>query len=55
MNSNNTRTALVIIRVAVAGNLLIHGLFRLFTGGVYGFDGYLSSLSAPPFTGDHPV
>jgi putative oxidoreductase len=50
MNPNNTRPALVIVRVAVAGNLLIHGLFRLFTGGVYGFDEYLNSLDAPPFT-----
>lgn len=50
MNPNNIRIALVIIRVAVAGNLLIHGTFRLVTGGAFGFDGHLQALGFPPFT-----
>jgi putative oxidoreductase len=43
-------SALVIIRIAAAGNMLIHGISRTVTGGVMGFDGYLSSLGFPPYT-----
>lgn len=42
--------ALTIIRVATAGNMLIHGISRIVTGGVTGFDGYLSSLGFPPYS-----
>ncbi len=42
--------ALTIIRVAAAGNMLIHGISRTVTGGVVPFDGYLSSLGFPPYT-----
>jgi putative oxidoreductase len=49
MNSKNAYLALTIVRVAVAGNLLIHGLYRFSTGGVYGFDEYLTSVGAPPY------
>lgn len=42
--------ALTIIRVAAAGNMLIHGISRIVTGGVTGFDGYLSSLGFPPYS-----
>lgn len=42
--------ALIIIRVAAAGNMLIHGISRAVTGGVSGFDEYLSSLGFPPYS-----
>jgi putative oxidoreductase len=42
--------ALIIIRVAAAGNMLIHGISRTVTGGVSGFDEYLSSLGFPPYS-----
>jgi putative oxidoreductase len=42
--------ALTIIRVAAAGNMLIHGISRVVTGGVPGFDEYLSSLGFPPYS-----
>lgn len=42
--------ALTIIRVAAAGNMLIHGISRTVTGGVSGFDEYLSSLGFPPYS-----
>ena len=42
--------ALTIIRVAAAGNMLIHGITRTVTGGVSGFDEYLSSLGFPPYS-----
>jgi putative oxidoreductase len=47
---SKTELALATIRIAAAGNLLIHGIFRLATGGVSGFEGYLQSLGLPPFT-----
>lgn len=43
-------TALAIIRFAVAGNMLIHGVYRLSSGGVPPFDGWLESLGFPPFS-----
>jgi putative oxidoreductase len=46
----NANSALFIVRVAAAGNLLIHGATRLTTGGVSGFDEHLHSLGYPPFT-----
>jgi putative oxidoreductase len=42
--------ALTIVRVAAAGNMLIHGISRVVTGGVAPFDEYLSSLGFPPYT-----
>ena len=42
--------ALTIVRVAAAGNMLIHGISRVITGGVAPFDEYLSSLGFPPYT-----
>jgi putative oxidoreductase len=50
MKINSTDFALTLIRVAAAGNMLIHGISRTVTGGVSGFDGYLSSLGFPPYT-----
>jgi putative oxidoreductase len=41
---------LTIIRFASAGNLLIHGIYRLSVGGVAPFDTWLSSLGFPPYT-----
>ena len=38
-----------IIRFAAAGNLLIHGTYRLVTGGAFLFNEYLSSLGFPPY------
>lgn len=43
-------TALSLIRFAAAGTMLIHGIYRLSTGGVSPFDSWLSSLGYPPFT-----
>lgn len=42
--------ALNLIRFAAAGNLLIHGIYRLTVGGVNPFDSYLAGLGFPPFT-----
>lgn len=42
--------ALTIVRVAAAGNMLIHGISRVVTSGVSGFDEYLSSLGFPPYS-----
>lgn len=42
--------ALSIVRIAAAGNMLIHGISRTVTGGVSGFDEYLSSLGFPPYS-----
>lgn len=42
--------ALNLIRFAAAGNLLIHGIYRLSVGGVTPFDGYLSGLGFPPYS-----
>lgn len=50
MKINSKDLALTTIRVAAAGNMLIHGISRTVTGGVSGFDGYLSSLGFPPYT-----
>lgn len=50
MNTNSTRTALAIVRIAAAGNMLIHGISRTATGGVAGFDEYLTSLGFPPYS-----
>ena len=50
MLQKNTQLALLIIRLAAAGNLLIHGLFRIMAGGVTGFDEYLGAFGFPTFT-----
>lgn len=50
MNITSTRAALAIVRVAAAGNMLIHGISRIVTGGVSGFDEYLTSLGFPPYS-----
>jgi putative oxidoreductase len=43
-------TALNLIRIIAAGNMLIHGIYRLASGGVAPFDGWLASLHFPPFS-----
>jgi putative oxidoreductase len=50
MQQKNANLAQLIIRIGAAGNLLIHGITRLSSGGVSGFDEYLGSLGFPPFT-----
>jgi putative oxidoreductase len=50
MKSNTTQLALLIIRMAACGNMIIHGCTRLYNGGVTPFDGYLSSIGFPPYT-----
>jgi putative oxidoreductase len=50
MNINSKDLALSLVRIAAAGNMLIHGISRTVTGGVEGFDGYLTSLGFPPYT-----
>ncbi|MFN8335274.1 MAG: DoxX family protein [Cyclobacteriaceae bacterium] len=50
MNINSTRAGLAIVRIAAAGNMLIHGISRTVTGGVAGFDEYLTSLGFPPYS-----
>lgn len=50
MKLNSTTVALSIVRMAAAGNMLIHGISRTVTGGVAGFDDYLVSLGFPPYS-----
>lgn len=50
MKMNSKDLALTIVRVAAAGNMLIHGISRVVTGGVAPFDEYLSSLGFPPYS-----
>ena len=47
---NLNQLALTIVRVAAAGNMIIHGIARLSFGTVSDFDGWLTSLGFPPFT-----
>ena len=42
--------ALNLIRFTVAGNMLIHGIYRVASSGVTPTDAWLSSLGFPPFT-----
>lgn len=49
MKINLNNGALAIIRIAAAGNMFIHGISRVFGGGVAPFDAYLSSLGFPPY------
>jgi putative oxidoreductase len=42
--------AINLIRFAVAGSMLIHGLYRLSSNGVNPTDEWLSGLGFPPFT-----
>jgi putative oxidoreductase len=50
MKIDKSQLALLIIRIAVCGNMIIHGSARLISGGVTPFDGYLSALGFPPYT-----
>lgn len=50
MNIFSKDFALTFVRVAAAGNMLIHGISRVVTSGVTPFDEYLSSLGFPPYT-----
>ena len=50
MKTSSKDLALTLIRVAAVGNMLIHGISRTVTGGVSGFDEYLSSLGFPPYS-----
>lgn len=50
MVTKHTSLALLIIRIAAAGNMLIHGIARLSLGTVPNFDEYLQSLGFPPYT-----
>ncbi|MGE0590200.1 MAG: DoxX family protein [Cyclobacteriaceae bacterium] len=47
---NKQSIALSIIRIAVAGNMLIHGIARIVIDGVNPFDTFLSSLGFPAYT-----
>jgi putative oxidoreductase len=47
---SNQSAALTLIRFAAAGNMLIHGIYRISAGGVTPFDEWLSSLGFPPFS-----
>lgn len=47
---NNEKLALTIIRVAAAGNMLIHGIARIVNNGVTPFDGFLASIGFPPYS-----
>jgi len=47
---NINQLALTIVRIAAAGNMIIHGIVRLSLGTVSNFDGWLTSLGFPPFT-----
>jgi hypothetical protein len=38
MNAKHASFASLLIRIATAGNLLIHGTTRILNGGVIGFD-----------------
>lgn len=49
MQTENIQLAITIIRIAVAGNMLIHGIARISIGGVVPFDGFLSSIGFPPY------
>jgi putative oxidoreductase len=49
MKIDKTQLALLIIRYAACGNMIIHGITRLSNGGVIPFDGYLSALGFPPY------
>ncbi len=47
---DKNKLALTIVRIAAAGNMIIHGITRLSLGTVSNFDEYLSSLGFPPYT-----
>jgi putative oxidoreductase len=50
MVTTHAPLALLIVRIAAAGNMLIHGIARLSLGTVPNFDEYLQSLGFPPYT-----
>lgn len=41
---------MLVIRIATAGNMFIHGMYRLSTGIVPPFEEYLTGLGFPPYT-----
>lgn len=47
---NLNQLALTVVRIAAAGNMIIHGITRLSLGTVSNFDGWLTSLGFPPYT-----
>ncbi len=49
MNLSQVNLAILLIRIAAGGNLLIHGLTRVSNGTVSDFDAYLTSLGFPPY------
>jgi putative oxidoreductase len=50
VNFDNVKLALVLVRFAAAGNMLIHGITRLSMETVSNFDGYLNSIGFPSYT-----
>lgn len=48
---NKETFGLTLIRFAAAANMLIHGIARIANDGVTPFDGFLSSLGFPPYSG----
>jgi putative oxidoreductase len=50
MDTSRAALAILLIRIAAGGNLLIHGLTRVGNGTVPDFDVYLSTIGFPPFT-----
>ncbi|MBX2914428.1 MAG: DoxX family protein [Cyclobacteriaceae bacterium] len=47
---NNGKLALIIIRMAAAANMLIHGIARIVNNGVTPFDGFLANFGLPPYS-----
>ena len=47
---NLNQLALTMVRIAAAGNMIIHSIARLYAGTIPDFDGWLHSLGFPPFT-----
>jgi putative oxidoreductase len=50
MSQTSSQQAMLIIRIATAGNMLIHGVYRLTIGIVAPFEEYLMGLGFPPYT-----
>lgn len=46
----SNKISLALIRFAAAGNMLIHGITRIYNNGVTPFDAFLASLGFPPYT-----
>lgn len=47
---NRISLALAVVRIAAAGNMLIHAVSRIATGGVTPFDEYLVTLGFPLYS-----